>query len=289
MDIRSLAMGIVFALMWSSAFSSARIIVASAAPLGALSIRFLISGLIGILIARWLGQNFHLTKAQWKATIVFGIFQNALYLGLNFFAMQTIEASLASIIASSMPLMVAFAGWVIFREHLSSLGALGLFLGFFGVVVIMGERIKIGVDTFGIILCILGAAALTIATLAVRGASASGNVLMIVGLQMIVGSICLGLVSLVFEDMSVTWSWPFGLAFIYTTLVPGLLATFIWFNLVNRIGAVKAATFHFLNPFFGVLIANIILDEVVTFRDFIGVFIITGGILAVQLSKQESR
>ena len=289
MDIRSLAMGIVFALMWSSAFSSARIIVASAAPLGALSIRFLISGLIGILIARWLGQNFHLTKAQWKATIVFGIFQNALYLGLNFFAMQTIEASLASIIASSMPLMVAFAGWVIFREHLSSLGALGLLLGFFGVVVIMGERIKIGVDTFGIMLCILGAAALTIATLAVRGASASGNVLMIVGLQMIVGSICLGLVSLVFEDMSVTWSWPFALAFIYTTLVPGLLATFIWFNLVNRIGAVKAATFHFLNPFFGVLIANIILDEVVTFRDFIGVFIITGAILAVQLSKQESR
>ena len=289
MDIRSLAMGIVFALMWSSAFSSARIIVASAAPLGALSIRFLISGLIGILIARWLGQNVHLTKAQWKATIIFGIFQNALYLGLNFFAMQTIEASLASIIASSMPLMVAFAGWVIFREHLSSLGALGLLLGFFGVVVIMGERIKIGVDTFGIMLCILGAAALTIATLAVRGASASGNVLMIVGLQMIVGSICLGLVSLVFEDMSVTWSWPFGLAFIYTTLVPGLLATFIWFNLVNRIGAVKAATFHFLNPFFGVVIANIILDEVVTFRDFIGVFIITGGILAVQLSNQESR
>ena len=289
MDIRSLAMGIVFALMWSSAFSSARIIVASAAPLGALSIRFLISGLIGILIARWLGQNFHLTKAQWKATIIFGIFQNALYLGLNFFAMQTIEASLASIIASSMPLMVAFAGWVIFREYLSSLGALGLLLGFFGVVVIMGERIKIGVDTFGIMLCILGAAALTIATLAVRGASASGNVLMIVGLQMIVGSICLGLVSLVFEDMSVTWSWPFGLAFIYTTLVPGLLATFIWFNLVNRIGAVKAATFHFLNPFFGVVIANIILDEVVTFRDFIGVFIITGGILAVQLSNQESR
>ena len=49
------------------------------------------------------------------------------------------------------------------------------------------------------------------------------------------------------------------------------------------------AGLNFLNPFFGVVIANIILDEVVTFRDFIGVFIITGGILAVQLSNQESR
>ena len=289
MDIRSLIMGLGFAFMWSSAFSSARIIVANAPPLGALSIRFLISGIIGVLIARWLGQTFQLTKAQWKATIIFGIFQNALYLGLNFFAMQTIEASLASIIASSMPLMVAFAGWIIFRERLSSLGALGLFLGFFGVTVIMGVRIEIGADIFGIVLCLLGAAALTIATLAVRGASAGGSVMMIVGLQMIVGSICLGFVSLVFEDMSVTWDWPFVLAFIYTMLVPGLLATFIWFKLVNRIGAVKAATFHFLNPFFGVLIANIILEEEISGRDFIGVLIIMGGILAVQWSKQESR
>lgn len=289
MDIRSLVMGLGFALMWSSAFSSARIIVANAPPLGALSIRFLISGIIGVLIARWLGQTFQLTKAQWKATIIFGIFQNALYLGLNFFAMQTIEASLASIIASSMPLMVAFSGWIIFRDRLSSLGALGLFLGFFGVAVIMGVRIKIGADLFGIVLCLLGAAALTIATLSVRGASAGGSVMMIVGLQMIVGSICLGFVSLVFEDMTVTWGWPFVLAFIYTTLVPGLLATFIWFKLVNRVGAIKAATFHFLNPFFGVVIANIILDEALSSRDFIGVFIITCGILAVQLSKQKDR
>ena len=281
-------MGLSFAIMWSSAFSSARIIVAHASPLGALSIRFLISGIIGILIAKWLGQNFKLTKAQWKATIIFGIFQNALYLGLNFFAMQTTEASLASIIASSMPLMVAFAGWLIFRERLSSLGALGLLLGFFGVGVIMGVRIEVGADLFGMLLCVLGAVALSIATLAASGASAGGGVMMIVGLQMIVGSICLGIVSLVFEDMNVTWSLPFVAAFIYTTLVPGLLATFIWFKMVNRIGAIKAATFHFLNPFFGVLIANIILGEPLSTRDFIGVLIITFGILAVQLSKHEN-
>ena len=288
MDVRSWAMGLSFAVMWSSAFSSARIIVANASPLGALSIRFLISGIIGILIAKGIGQNFKLTKAQWKATIIFGIFQNALYLGLNFFAMQTIEASLASIIASSMPLMVAFGGWLIFRERLSSLGALGLVLGFFGVGVIMGVRIEVGADLFGMLLCILGAMALSIATLAASGASAGGGVMMIVGLQMIVGSICLGIVSLVFEDMNVTWSLPFVAAFIYTTLVPGLLATFIWFKMVNRIGAIKAATFHFLNPFFGVLIANIILGEPLSTRDFIGVLIITFGILAVQLSKHEN-
>ena len=98
MDLRAILMGLAFALMWSSAFTSARIIVASAPPLMALSLRFLISGLIAVIIARALGQRWRLTRAQWRATFVFGICQNALYLGLNFVAMQTVEASLAAII-----------------------------------------------------------------------------------------------------------------------------------------------------------------------------------------------
>jgi drug/metabolite transporter (DMT)-like permease len=57
--------------------------------------------------------------------------------------------------------------------------------------------------------------------------------------------------------------------------------------LVDRIGTVKAATFHFLNPFFGVAIAAMFLSEKLGPLDLVGVIIITGGILAVQLSKQK--
>ena len=286
MDIRAILLGVTFALMWSSAFSSARIIVAAAPPLTTLSIRFFIAGVIGVMIAKLLGQTFRLTKGQRKSTIIFGIFQNALYLGLNFVAMQTVEASLASIIASSMPLMVAFAGWAVFRERLSFMAAIGLLLGIVGVGLIMGLRMTGGADGLGISLCVIGAAALAVATLAVRGASGSGNLMMVVGLQMIVGAVFLGIVGMLTEDFIVDWSWMFVFAFTYTTLIPGLAATFIWFLLVNRIGTVKAATFHFLNPFFGVLLAALILGEAMRVFDFAGVVVITIGILAVQLSKQ---
>jgi drug/metabolite transporter (DMT)-like permease len=60
----------------------------------------------------------------------------------------------------------------------------------------------------------------------------------------------------------------------------------VWFWLVNRIGATKAATFHFLNPFLGVAIAALILSETLSAQDLIGVAVIMGGILAVQLSRQ---
>ena len=67
--------------------------------------------------------------------------------------------------------------------------------------------------------------------------------------------------------------------------MPGLTATWVWFKLVQRIGAVRGATFHFLNPFFGVAIASALLGEGLGVADVIGVAIIMAGILAVQLSK----
>lgn len=286
MDIKAILMGVAFAFMWSSAFTSARVIVEYAPPLTALALRFLVSGLLGVLIAWALGQSMRLNRRQWAGVAVFGLCQNALYLGLNFVAMQTIPASLAAIIASTMPLLVAVAGWIFMGTKMRPMGVMGLIAGLVGVILIMGARLQGGVDLFGLGLCVVGAISLTVATLAVLGASSGGNVLMIVGLQMLFGSALLWVPALLFEPFVVTWNWPLAVAFIYTTLVPGLLATWIWFLLVGRIGTVKAATFHFLNPFLGVAVAAALLSETIGALDVLGVVVIAGGILAVQLSKQ---
>jgi drug/metabolite transporter (DMT)-like permease len=203
--------------------------------------------------------------------------------------MQTIEASVAAIIASTMPLLVALAAWVLLGERLRPMGIIGLIAGLIGVALIMGARISGGSDPYGLLLCGIGVLALTIATLSVRGATSGGNFLMIVGLQMLAGCIVLAIATVLFETPRVTPSWPLLAAFVYTTLVPGLAATFVWFWLVNRIGATRAATFHFLNPFFGVAIAALLLGETLGSRDLLGVAVITAGILAVQLSRQRGR
>ncbi|MCC5988855.1 MAG: DMT family transporter [Pararhodobacter sp.] len=285
MDIRAILMGFTFALMWSSAFTSARMIVLDAPPLLSLSLRFFLSGLIGVGIALLLRQSWRLTPGQWRATLLFGLCQNAIYLGLNFIAMQWIEASVAAIIASSLPLCVALAGWLVLGERMRPVAVIGLVAGFGGVMLIMGARWGGGIDPLGIALCVAAVMALTVATLALRGASSGGNVMMVVGLQMLVGAVLLLPPALIFEDMVVNWNWRLVLAFIYTTLVPGLAATWVWFRLVGRIGAVRGATFHFLNPFFGVAIAALVLGEALGPGDLIGVLIIMAGILAVQLSK----
>ena len=169
MDLRAIGMGLAFAFMWSSAFTSARIIVVDAPPVSALAIRFLISGLLAVGIALAIGQTWRLNSAQRKSTLIFGVCQNAIYLGAYFVAMQTVEASLAAIIASTMPLMVAVLGWIVFGDKVRPLGLAGLVAGVIGVSIIMGTRLGGGADPYGVTLCVIGVLALAIATLSVRG------------------------------------------------------------------------------------------------------------------------
>lgn len=286
MDIRAILMGVGFAVMWASAFTSTRMIVTEAPPLLSLALRFALSGTLGVLIALAMGETWRaLTRAQWRAVFVLGLCQNALYLGLNWTAMQWIEAGLASIIAATMPLMVAFLGWSLMAERLRMMGVLGLGLGVIGTAVIMGARLGGGSDLAGILMCFAAALALAVATLTVKGASAGGNVMMVVGLQMLVGALTLGVIAPFVETWQVTYTPRLVGAFLYTVIVPGLAATWVWFLLVGRIGAVRAATFHFLTPFFGVSIGALLLGEELGAGDVIGVAIIMAGILMVQLSK----
>ena len=275
MDLKSVLMGLAFAAIWASAFTATRIVVVEMPPLFALVVRFAISAVIALGLARAMGQSLRLTRDEARTVVIFGLCQNALYLGLNWMAMQRVEASAAAIIASMMPLLVAFFGWAAGREPLRPQAALGLLLGVTGVVVIMSVRLRHGLDLVGVAMCLVAVVALTVATLVVRGTGGGSNLMAIVGWQMAVGAVALALPSLLLEwGEPVRWTPRLVGALAFSIFIPGILATFIWFRLVTRIGAVRAAAFHFLSPPLGVTIAALALGERFGWSDVIGSLIV---------------
>lgn len=285
MALRVILGGLLFSLLWSSAFATGRVIVAHAAPLWALALRFAISGLLAVVLARAMGQGWPRDRAQLRSILIFGLCQNALYLGLFFVAMRSIEASLAAILASSMPLAVPLLGWMLRGQRLPLAGVLGLLAGFAGVVLILGGRLQGGADATGVLLCLGGVLALSVATLSAQGAAAGGNLMMIVGLQMLVGSVALTLAAPLVERPWATPGWPLLASFAWQVLGPGLAATLLWFWLIGRVGPVKAAAFHFLNPVFGLIIAALMLGERIGPVDVMGVALAGAGIFAVQRAR----
>ena len=129
--------------------------------------------------------------------------------------MQWIGAGLAAIIASTLPLIVAVFCWVFMKEKTNLLGILGLVSGFGGVILIMSQRETGESALLGMGLCVIGAIALAGATLWVSRMMMSGNknVMMLVGLQMFVGSFALFPFAFFFETWTIEWSIPFIIAF----------------------------------------------------------------------------
>lgn len=284
-DATAILMGVSFAFMWSSAFTSAKVALADAPPLLLLSVRFLISGLIAMGIGAALGQRLPSHPRQWGMVALLGVCQNSLYLGLFFVAMTTVPAGLASIIASALPLLVAAASALFAGERLRGAAALGLALGFGGVIAIMADRLAGDLDPLGLGLCLVGVSALTVATMVVRHANLGGGLMMIVGIQMLIGSVTLAPFALALESVqAVTPTISLAVAFAYTTLVPGVIATWLWFVLIRRVGAPRASAYHFLNPAFGVAVAWLVLGEAIGPVDMAGVAVIAVGILLVQRS-----
>ncbi len=287
MQIKHLLLGVVFAIIWSSAFPSAKVAVQYAPPFFILFLRFFFSGLLAVAIAKALGQKISFNKKDWLSIVTFGVLQNSIYLGLIFLAATKIEANVSVIIASILPLTVALFSWLFFNSKISILGIAGLLLGFSGVLVIMYQRAQSGSELIGIFLCFIALLATTIATLILSKINIKKeNVLMIVGLQMIVGCVTLFPFSYFFEDWIIKWHVNFVLTFTYLSLFPGIIAPLIWFYLQKEIGTVRFSSFHFLNPIFGVFLSFLLLSEKLSFFDFIGIAVVTIGLYLVQIEKR---
>ena len=121
MEFKHILLGVGFALIWASAFPSAKMAVQFCPPFFFLFLRFSLAGLLSILLGKYLGQNFRFDYKDLLWIAIFGLIQNGLYLGFIFLALTKIDSNISVIIASILPLNVAFFSWLLFKSKMSLL------------------------------------------------------------------------------------------------------------------------------------------------------------------------
>lgn len=130
---------LVLSTVWGGSFFFIEIMLESMPPLTTVLGR-LVVGLIGLLVMlRLLNQSFGALLSQWRAFALIGLINNAVPFSLIAFGQTQITGSLASIINASTPIMTALvAHWMTTDERLSWHKAVGIGLGFCGVLVLFG-------------------------------------------------------------------------------------------------------------------------------------------------------
>ena len=282
------ALGIAAALfyifLWASAFVPSKIGVLGSSPLWFLVVRFALSGLLALVIARALGARLPKTGAEWIAIAALGILGNAVYLGCTYEALRHMGSGIGAIVASTNPLTLALVAPWLLREPLAPGKIAGMLLGFGGVVAIMLVRTGTGTaEPLDVAIAFVGVLGSVASTIVFKRWCDGLDLRAVTALQLLAAALVLVPFAIALEGTPhASWSPAFVVSFVYVVAVMSVGASLLWFWLLTHGEASRVSAYYFLTPVFGLALAALLLHEPLGFRDLGGLVTIALGITLVQ-------
>ena len=278
----SSAAAVLYVLLWSSGFIAAKVCVRDCPPMTLLSVRFLLAAGLMWGLATWLGMKGPATRRAWLRLSVLSVLGLALPMAFNFVALRQVSAGTAAIVAATNPLLLSVVAPHLLGERLGAKRVAGLVLGFGGVLGVMMARVGAGGrhDTLlGVCLLFAHVFSLVSATILFKRIPPREPLLVVNAVQLLVSGVLLAVPALVLEDpRAIVVSAHFVSSFLYLLFVLSIGASLLWFWLLSKGEASVASSYLFLSPPFGLMFAAVLLGEVLTIRDGIGLVAITIGI-----------
>jgi drug/metabolite transporter (DMT)-like permease len=274
-DRRTLAIVAAFAsvyVIWGSTYLAIRFAVEEMPPFLMASARWLIAGALLLAWRRFAGDPMP-TARQWGSAAIVGV---ALILGGNglvSWAEQWVPSALAALIIAIVPMWIAIGMWARTKEAPSPRVAVGILLGFAGVVVLFAPGVRGGFG--GASAFLLGTLAILVATLSwaagslySRTAPQPKSTLMGVAIQMLAGGVALGIVGvgtgeLPRVDLAAVGARAW-VSFWFLTLFGSIVAFSAYIWLLKNVAPSLVATYAFVNPIVAVVLGIALAGETFT-------------------------
>ncbi|MDA3004995.1 MAG: DMT family transporter [Actinomycetota bacterium] len=268
----------IFVALWSTGFVVARYATKDAGPLTFLGVRmFIAAGLLWLIATAMRAPQ--MTRSDWSAASIVGVFMHAIYLGGVFVAIDNgLPSGLSALIAGLHPVATSVAARVFLREHLSRKQIIGVFLGLVGVCAVVIEKLDAadgGVTKTAMIAMMISIFGLTVGTLVQRALGKEMPLLRGTATQYLASGIVLAVASGFSESwrFEITGNTVFSL--LWSVVILSLGAVLLMMTLLARHTASKVSSLFFLTPALSTIEAAILFDE------RLGVLALVGLIIAI--------
>lgn len=259
-----LAEFLLLASLWGASFLFMRIAVPEFGALGLAFMRVSIAALILLPVLMWRGQ-WPALRRHWRPTMAMGMLNSGIPFALFAYSLLTISTGLSAILNATAPLFGALVAWFWLKDKLRASQALGLLIGFGGVLLLAWDeaRINPGGSLWAIAACLL-------ATLCYGFSAnyAKRNFAGIPALTTACGSQIGASIGLLLPAL---WLWPATMpspkAWSATLAVGTFctaLAYILYFRLIAGGGATRAMSVTYLIPVFAIIYGMLFLGESVT-------------------------
>jgi drug/metabolite transporter (DMT)-like permease len=267
--------------IWGSTYLAIRYAVETLPPFSMGGVRFLISGALLYVWARYRGAP-KPTRLHWRNAIIAGAF---LLLGGNgavVWAEQLVPSGLTALLVSILPFWLVIIEWVRPPRKRPSGAVLGgLMLGFIGIIVLVGPGNVGGqgvVKPLGALVLILGSLSWAIGSFWSRDAKLPDSGLLTTGMEMLGGGALLLIVGILSGEVSrfdihhVSHASTLGLVYLITFGSLLGFTSYIW--LLDKVSPARLGTYAYVNPIVAVLLGWAIAGETLSARTAVAAAIV---------------
>lgn len=266
--------GLAFAILWSSASVAGKFGLMSSEPLTLFTIRFLLAGVI-LLVVSLVSPNRFLPRGnEWIQLTIFGLLNTALYLGIFIIALQEVAAGITALALALNPLMIGLFSSIWLKRPVTLREWLSIVIGMTGVAIATYPLLQNGYSTiWGVSLLILSMVMYSLGAVYYSAINWQLSRLVINGWQVLIAGLILLPLTLWFEGGKTTYDFRFWASTAWLVIPVSIGAVQLWLWLLNK-DAIKASLWLFLCPVFGIIYSVILLDEPFTLFTGIGTVLV---------------
>ena len=280
---------ILVMFLWAICFPLITLGIQDAPHLTFATLRAALAGSALLMFAVFLRRPMPRSISVWANIVAIGLGATTLGFFGMFHAAEFVSPGIATVIASTQPLMAALLAYAFLGEALEVRGKIGLLLGFFGIVVIALPGFAVGGGgsyQAGIAYVFLAALGITVSNVLIKRLGDRADPLMAMGWQMMIGSIPLGVLALLSERPSeIIWSNQFIVSLISLSLAGTALVYWLWSAVLQKVELNRANAFSFLVPIFGLSMGMVFFDENLGWLEISGIILSLAGIYLVKESQ----
>ena len=274
-------------LVWAGNFVLARSLVDLLPPVSMASMRWSLAFILLLpFVYSRLWRDRKLLVKHWKIITLLSLFVVAAFNTTVYLGVQHTTATNATLLQSSIPILVLILSVIFFSEKISIKQLLGVCFSFVGVLVIIAKGqldvlLAFSLNT-GDLWILIAVSCWTVYSVLLRYKPAQLDGLSFLGASIFIGNLIL--YPLVYWELqyvdinSFQVTWQISSAVMYLAIFPSLLAYFFWNRAVAEVGAARASLFIHLLPVFGALLATVLLGEAMQIFHLIGIILIFIGI-----------
>ncbi len=274
-------------LCWGLSFVWSKVVFKYYDPITTITLRLIISSIIlfAIIFIFYRKEIIPLGKdLKWFLLLAF--FEPFLYFIGESFGLQKVDATITSVIISTIPVFTAIIGYYFLKEKLTFINFFGIIISCSGVVIMMlNKEMKFNAPLDGILLILLAVFAAINYGVVMKKISTKFHPIYMIAIQNVIGTLLFLPFFLIFgftNFIKVTPNFELMYSLVFLSIFASSIAFILYTYVVRDLGLAKANIFTNFIPVFTAIGAFFILNEGFTVMKVIGIVITISGVYLSQ-------